>query len=180
MMFLDSFYDFIRGLDRRDMWRWGSLYVGICVVGMTIIMIRHVMVSDQIRQKMVQLNKARGTVQQILTKFQVVQEQKTKVDEALKQNKGFNIQKFVADLLGQQSLTSQVTSRFAHQKLPNGYIEESLVLTCTQLTTQQLCELILAIEQQSLMYINFVDITRMMHAKKINVSISIATLQAEE
>lgn len=180
MIVFDSIRDFVRNLDRKEMIRWGTVYVAVCVAIMAIIIVRHVMQSDTIYQNTVQLNKARANVQQIFTKFARVQQQRNKVDAALKQDKSFNIQKFFQELVGQQGLTSQLTWRFARQKLPNGYIEESLAVTGTQITTQQLCELIIAIEKQSLMYITFVDITHMTHAKKINVSMSIATLRAEE
>lgn len=180
MIIFDSIRDFIQNLDRKEMIRWGSLYVGGCVIIVVAIMIRHVFMAHEINNKISQLNKARSSMQQIFTKFQIVQQQKNKIDAALKQDKGFNIQKFMQDLLIQQHLTSQVTSRFAREKLPNEYIQESLTLTCTQITTQQLCELLLAIEQQTLMYISFVDITHMMHSKKINVNIMVATLRVEE
>ena len=180
MMIFDTVRDFIQNLNRKEMIRWGSLYVGICVALMIGLMVRHVWVGNETYNKMVQLNKSRATIQQIFTKFQIVQQQKNKIDEALKKDKNFNIQKFVQELIVQKNMASQVSSRFAHEKLPNGYTQESLTLTCTQITTQQLCELILAIEQQTLMYITFVDITHMIHAKKINVSMMVATLRAEE
>lgn len=180
MLIFDSIRDFIRNLDRKEMTRWGALYVGVCVTLIILIFARHIMNSNDLSQKIIQLNKSRSTVQQIFTTFQVVQEQKNKVDEILKKNKNFYIQKFFQDLLNQQHLSSQVTSRFATEKLPNGYIQESLAVNCASITTQQLCELIIAVQQQPLVYITFVDINHMVHAKKINVTMTVATLRAEE
>lgn len=179
-MLFDSIRDFIRNMNRQEIIKWGSAYVGICVIGIIIILVRHNMISSQWYYKITQLNTARGTVAQIFTKFNTVQQQKNKVDEALKQNKNFNIQKYFQDLLQQQSLSSQATFKFFYEKLPNGYIQESLAINCSQITTQQLCELIVAIEKQPLIYIVSVDITHMIHAKKINVSMTVATLRAEE
>jgi hypothetical protein len=180
MIFFDSIRDFIRNLSPKEITKWGSIYVGICIMGMIIIMIRHSMINSEWDQKITQLNKARSNVQQIFTKFNIVQQQKNKVDEALKQNKTFNIQKYFKDLLTQQNLTDQVTSKFSYEKLPNGYTQESLAVNCSQISTQQLCELIVAIENQPLMFIISVDITHLIHARKINVSMTIATLRAEE
>ena len=180
MIFFDSIRNFIRNLDRKEMLRYGSLYVGICLVGVIFIMVRHQMNSNEWYQKLKQLNKVRGQIQQVFTKFNTVQQQKNKIDEALKQNKNFNIQQYFQTLLIQQHLTSQTTSKFSYEKLPNGYIQESLAVNCTQISTQQLCELIVAIENQPLMYIISVDITHMAQAKKINVSLIIGTLRAEE
>ena len=180
MIFFDSIRDFIRNLSRQETIKWGSVYVGICIVGMIIIIIRHNMINSEWNQKMIQLNKARSNMQQIFTKFNIVQQQKNKVDEDLKKNKTFNIQKYFKDLLNHQDLTDQVTSKFAYEKLPNGYMQESLAINCSQISTQQLCELIVAIENQPLMFIISVDITHMINAKKINVSMIIGTLRAEE
>lgn len=180
MIFFDSIRNFIRNLDRKEMLRYGSLYVGICLIGVVFIMVRHQMSSNEWYQKLTQLNKIRGQVQQVFTKFNTVQQQKNKVDEALKQNKNFNIQKYFQDLINQQHLGSQVTSKFSYEKLPNGYIQESLTVNCTQISTQQLCDLIVAIENQPLMYIISVDISHLAQAKKINVSLIIGTLRAEE
>ena len=179
MIIFDPIRDFIKNLNKKEMIRYGSIYVGLFVIFMAIIIVRHIMTSKDLYQKTVILNKSRSTAQQIFTKFQVVQKQKNNVDELLKKNKNFNIQKFFPELLAQHNLSTQVSSRFAREKLPNGYIQESLAVTCTGITTQDLCELIVAIEAQPLMYITFVDITNMLQAKKINVSMTIATLQAE-
>ncbi|OGB86505.1 hypothetical protein A3J41_01285 [candidate division TM6 bacterium RIFCSPHIGHO2_12_FULL_38_8] len=180
MIFFDSIRDFIRNLSRQEMIKWGSLYVGICVIGMIIIIVRHNMQSNEWYTKIKQLNKARSTVQQVFTKFNIVQQQKNKVDEALKANKNFNIQKYFQDLLAQQNLSAQTTAKFSYEKLPNGYTQESLLLNISQISTQQLCQLIAAIENQPLVYITTVDIAHMIQAKKINVTMTAATLRAEE
>lgn len=179
-MFFDSVRDFIRNMTRQEIIKWSSAYVGVCILGIIIIMIRHNLNSAEWSSKILQLNKARAQAQQIFTNFNIVQQEKNKIDEALKQNKNFNIQKYFQDLINQQALSSQVTSKFSYEKLPNGYIQENLAINCVQLSTQQLCELIVAIEKQPLIYIIAVDISHQVHTKKINVNMSIATLRAEE
>ncbi len=180
MIFLDSIRNFIQNLDRKEMMRYGLLYVGICLACVAGIIIRYYMINQEWSQKLQQLNKARGQIQQIFTNFNAVQQQKNKVDEALKQNKNFNIQQYFQNLMNQQRLASQATSKFSYEKLPNGYIQESLAINLSQINTQQLCELIVAIENQPLMYIISVDITHVPQAKKINVSLIVGTLRSEE
>ncbi len=180
MLFFDSIKDFIRNLNRQEMIRYTTIYISFCFACMIGILIYHVTNNQKLSTKITQLNKSRSTVQRIFTEFQSVQDQKNKVDDILKNNKNFKIQKFFQDLLTQQGLSSQVTFRFGQEKLPNGYIQESLMINCTAISTKQLCELIIAIEKQPLVYITFVDITHLMHAKKINVTMTIATLRAEE
>jgi hypothetical protein len=178
MRFLDNVHDFIRNLSRTEIIRYSALYVSICLMAMIAIFARHIMTLNEFTAKTTQLNKSRGNVQQIFTKYQVIQQQKNKIQELLKKNKNFYIQKYFQDLLTQQHLSTQVTSRFTSEKLPNEYIQESLVITIHAITTQQLCELLLALEQQPLVYVTFVDITP--QAKKINVSMTLATMRAEE
>lgn len=179
-MFFDSIRDFIYNLNRSEMIKWGSAYVFACVLGMVVIIVRHNMINTEWNQKFTQLNKARSNMQQVFTNFNIVQQQKNKIDEELKKNKTFYIQKYVQDLLVHQGLSSQVNSKFSYEKLPNGYIQDSLVLNCVQINTEQLCELIVAIENQPLLYIISVDITHVAQAKKINVTMTVATLRAEE
>ena len=180
MLFFDSIKNFIRNLNHQEMIRYGAIYICFCFTLMIGILVHHVTNNQSLSTKIKQLNKSRSTVQQIFTEFQAVQDQKNTVDDILKKNKNFKIQKFFQDLLSQQDLSTQVTFRFAQEKLPNGYIQESLIVNCTSISTKQLCELIVAIEKQPLVYITFVDITHLMHAKKINVTMTIATLRAEE
>lgn len=180
MLFLDSIKDFIRNLNRQEMIRYATLYITFCFICMIGILIYHVTHNQNLAAKIKQLNKSRTTVQQIFTEFQSVQDQKNKIDDILKKNKNFKIQKFFQDIVSQQGLSAQVTFRFSQEKLPNGYIQESLSVNCTSISTKQLCELIVAIEKQPLVYITFVDITHVIHTKKINVTMMIATLRAEE
>ncbi len=180
MIFLDALRNFIRNLNRQEMIRYSLLYVTICLAGIIFIIVRHHIISNEWYQKLTQLNKARSEIQQIFTKFNIVQQQKNKIDDALKQNKTFNIQKYFQDLITQHDLSSQVTSKFSYEKLPNGYMQESLAVNCIQISTKQLCELIVAIENQPLMYIISIDITHLAQAKKINVNLIIGTLRAEE
>ncbi len=180
MIIFDPIRDFIRNLDRRELLRWGGAYVSLSVLIVVIILVRHVVLLKEMKSKIVLLNKSRATVQEILTKFQVVEQQKNKVVEALNRDKKFNIQIFFKTLGTKLPVASQVVPKFARKKLANGYIEESLGLDFSQIDTKQLCELLQDIENESLVYVIFVDITRVSHARKFNVSMSIATLTAEE
>lgn len=180
MIILDQIHNFIRNLDRREVVRWGSAYIALVVFIVVIIVVRHVMVLKDIKTKMVLLNKSRTAVQEILTKFQSVEQQKNKVVEALNRDKKFNIQIFFKELGTKLPAARSVVPKFARKKLANGYMEESLTLDFSQIDTKQLCELLQDIENESLVYVIFVDIVRASHARKFNVSMSIATLTAEE
>jgi hypothetical protein len=180
MMIFDPIRNFISGLDRKEFNRFGGAYIALSVLVVAIIFVRHVMVVQEIKSKIVMLNKSRSAVQEILTKFQLVEQQKSKVVEALGKDKKFNIQIYFKDLGTKLPVTRSVAPKFARKKVASGYAEESLALEFSQIDTKQLCELLQEFEQEPLVYIAFVDITRVSHARKFNVSMSIATLTAEQ
>ena len=63
--------------------------------------------------------------------------------------------------------------------MEQGYAEESLNVHLSQITTKQLCTLLQDIENESRVYIKFVDITKKDATKKINAEMTIATLVAQ-
>lgn len=180
MIILDTIKERIASFERKDIFKASLIYLAICVVIVIGILIRHIYTLQDLQTKINALNKSRSAVQAILTKYQVVQQQKNKVEAALKQNKTFNIQKFYQDLAQKYNVTAQSSVRFNRQKLPNGYFEESLQITLNQIDTKMMSEILLDIEQEPIVYTISVDITNVSTAKKINVTMSIATLRAEE
>jgi len=179
-MILDSIKERIASFERKEIFRFCLIYLAVCVIVVIGILVRHVYILQGLQTKMSALNKSRSSVQAILTKYQVVQQQKNKVEAALKQNKTFNIQKFYQDLAQKYGVTAQSSVRFNRQKLPNGYFEESLQITINQIDSKMMCEIMLDIEQEPIVYTIGVDITKISNAKKINLTMSIATLRAEE
>ena len=174
-MFLDSLRDFIRSLDRKEFILYTSLYIGLIVLVVGGIIVRHMYLIQDAQSKIKQLNNARRDVQHILTKFTQVDQQRKKIDILLNKDKNFYIQKYFQGLKQKANLSS-VTEKLSKQKIEEGYLEESLSVTLNQVTTKQLCELLQDIEEEQRIYIKFVEITKTGSAKKINVSMAIATL----
>ncbi|MBP7854678.1 hypothetical protein KAZ82_01940 [Candidatus Babeliales bacterium] len=180
MIFFDNLKDFIRNLNHKEIVKYSFFYVSICATCIVAIFIRHIIISNDLDTKLTQLNKARKNVQQIFTQFQIVQNQKTKIEDLLKKNKNFYIQKYIQDLINQQRLNTQASLKFGSDKLPNGYTQENITLSLNGLNTKQLCDFLLAVQQQPLVYVLSVDIAHVPQAKKINVSMIVATLRSEE
>lgn len=175
MIGIDFLRDFIRGLDKKELKLYGFLYMGLCVVIVSGIMIRHVYLVREAKDKIKQLNQARNKIQGILTDFGQVVLQRNKIDALLKKDKSFYLQKFFQDLTQKLAMAKDATEKPSTQKLENGYTEESLNISLLKITTQQLCELLLSIEKEERVYIKNIDITKTV-AKKINVTMVIATL----
>ena len=175
MMLIDSFRDFIRGFDKKEFKLYAGLYMGACVFLVVGILVRHIYLIRDAKEKMKQLNHARTEVQKVLTDFGQVAEQRTKIDVLLKKDKNFYIQKFFQDLSQRLAITKDANDKASTQKLENGYTEESLNINLARVTTQQLCELLQGIEKEERIYIKNIEITKAV-AKKINVTMVIATL----
>lgn len=180
MNILNSVRDHISSFQQKEVFRFCIVYLVICIGVEIGLVVQYVYLQQEMQAKIVQLNKSRQALQAILTHYQVVQQQKNKVDLALKQNKTFNIQKFYQDLAQKYNVTGQSSVSFKRQKLPNGYFEESLLITVSQIDMKTLCELLFDIEQESIVYTVSVDITKATVPKKINMTVSIATLRSEE
>jgi hypothetical protein len=180
MKFLSILQDKLASFEKKEIARFGFLYLMVCAFLVVGIIGYYVYSQQEMKSKITLLNKSRSAIQSVFTQYQVVKQQKNKVDEALKQNKNFNIIRFFQDLIQKKNLTSQTTTKSAQQKLPNGYIEDSLQVTVNQIDTKTMCELLLEIQQEPIVYIVSVDITKQNFAKKINLSMTIATLRAEE
>ncbi len=179
MTLLKNIRERMANFERKDLFRVCLIYLGLCVAVVVAIVVRHIYVQQNLMSQIVQLNKARATVQEILSKYQLVQQQKNKVAAALQQNKGFNIQQFAQNVLQKYNIMAGKLN-YKHQQLSNGYAQESLVLPLQNIDTKTLCEILLDIEQQDLVYTSSVDITKSSAAKKINASVAIATLKPAE
>lgn len=181
MKFLTILQDRLASFEKKEIARFGFLYLMICVFLVVGIIGYYVYSLQEMKSKMILLNKSRSAIQSVFTQYQVVKQQKNKVDEALKQNKNFNINRFFTDIIQKKNLTNQITAtKSGKQKLPNGYLEESLQVTISQIDTKTMCEILLEIQQEPIVYIVSVDITKQNFAKKINLSMTIATLREEE
>lgn len=180
MKFLSILQDKLASFEKKEIARFGFLYLMVCVFLAIGIIGYHIYSQQEQKSKVILLNKSRSAIQSVFTQYQVVKQQKNKVDEALKQNKNFNINRFFIDVVQKKNLTNQTTTKSSQQKLPNGYIEESLQVTINQVDTKTMCEILLEIQQEAIVYIVSVDITKQNFAKKINFSMTIATLRAEE
>lgn len=180
MIWLDKIRDRLSNFEQKELFRFCLIFLAINVCIVVGLIVRHIYIQQDMQAKMVQLNKSRQSLQGILTQYQVVQQQKNKVDTALKQNKAFNIQKYFQDLMQKYGLTTQSSVSFKRQKLSNGYFEESLLISINQIDMKILCEVLQDIEQEPIVYTVSVDIAKVSAMKKINVTMSIATLRPEE
>lgn len=181
MFGFDSVINFFRNIDQKDLRRYVYMYVACFMLLIGLIVYRYVTQIGEYENKMKQLNRARRNLQGIMTDYNQVKQQKDQVDQILKKDKNFYLQKFFQDLIKELKINQKATTNLISQKLQNGYIEESLQIRFNSLTMQQLCQFLEKLETSQRVYAKKLDITsKGVQSRSISVSFAIATLKPEE
>lgn len=177
MISLDFIKDYIQGLNRKEVLRiFGIYFLGFTIL-VGLLLYRHFNLIADMKQKMKALNKARQDVQVILTEYGHIKSKQHDVDQLLAKDKGFYIQKYYQDTVANAHIANQTASNLNSQTWPNGYIEESLQINLLQITMQQMCEFLQALQSNQRVFVKNLDITKANTDKKINVNMTIATLK---
>ncbi len=177
MTSLESIKDYIHGLNDKEMLRIIVAYIVAFMLIIGLLLYRHFNMIADMQQKTKVLNKARQDIQVILTEYNHVKNQKNNVDILLAKDKNFYLQKYYQDTINNLNITNQSSSNLVSGVGPAGYNEESLQINFTQVTMQQLCEFLQALQATPRVFVKNLDIIKVNVDKKINVNISLATLK---
>ena len=177
MASLESFKDYIQGLNQKEVMRIVFTYIIGCVFLVGFLLYRHFNAIADVEQKTKLLNKARQEVQAILTEYDAIKNKKNEVDVLLAKDKNFYLVKYCQDTLGNLKITSSSPLALVSQTWPNGYTEESVQINVSQITMKQVCELLEALQTSSRVFVKNLDIVKGSVEKKINVNMSVATLK---
>ncbi len=176
MITLEFIKDYIAGLSFKETIQVIIVYLIIFFGILIFFIMRHVNLLSDAQQKMKALNKARQEIQLVLTEYEHIKNKKNEVDQLLLKDKSFYIQKYYQDTIQSVNIATQSSSNLVSQAGPAGYMEESLQVNLTTITMKQLCEFLQALQTTPRVFIKNLDISKAPD-KKINVSLSIATLK---
>ena len=123
------------------------------------------------------MNKARRDIQGILTDYEQMKNKKNEVDLILMKDKNFYIKKYYQDTIKELNISNESSSNLMTQTWPNGYDEESLQINFLHMSMKQLCEFLQSLQTNPRVFVKDLDITKGSVAKKINASLTIATLK---
>lgn len=181
MQFWQAFVEYIKNLDRVRYTWYQYAYLGLCALCFVAIIgwffsERHIK-----QQNLASLNKVRSVIQQYLTDYQVVRNQKDDVDAMLKKDKGFYIQKYFEDVVQSLMITQKSTSSLVATDLANGYTEESLQVKISLITTDVLVTFLQKIKETPRVYIkNLSIIASGGVTRTIQASMTLATLKPKD
>lgn len=177
MMSLESLKDYIQSLNQKEIIRVISAYSILYMILIGILLYRHHSMITDMHNKIHLLNKARKDIQSIVTEYEHIKSKQNDVDQLLAKDKNFYLQKYYQETIASVNITNQTVSNLISQTWPNGYTEESLQINVLQITMQKLCEFLQALQGNSRVFVKNLDITKANVPKKINVTLSIATLK---
>lgn len=177
MISLEFIQDYIASLHQKEFNRVMIGYFTLSFIGVIFLLFRHHNLLNEAEQKFKTLNKARAQVQVILTEYDRIKTKKTEVDDQLTKDTTFYLVKFYQDLIASVNITSQNNPNLMSGVGPAGYTEESLQINFTQITMQKLCEFLEALQATPRVTVKNLEISKGSAEKKINVSMSLATLK---
>ncbi len=177
MISLESIQDYIATLSHKEIVRGMVAYFLAFTMLVIFLLYRHNNMIVEAQQKTKLLNKARQQVQEIITQYDTVKSKKAEVDEKLIKDKNFYLVKFYQDTIASVNISGQNTPSLITGVGPAGYSEESLQLNFTQITMQKLCEFLQALQTTARVTVKNLEISKSSTEKKINVSMTLATLR---
>ncbi len=137
--------------------------------------------SGKVIKEIANINKLRRQAQQILQKNVVVEQKKQEVESILTKDPSFKIKEFFDQTLEDTGLSSKSTKEpeiGAARNLNNGYSEIKLEASFSEITMQDITELILALEKNPRIFTKDLSMSRNKNnPKALDVTITIATLQ---
>lgn len=177
MFDIKAVQDYLYGLNQKEMMRLMMIYF-VCFTLITgLLLLRHFNLLHAIEQKTKTLNKARKDIQLIMTEYEHIQNKKNEVDLILMKDKNFYIKKYYQDTIKELNITNESSSNLITQSWPNGYDEESLQINLSQISMKQLCEFLQSLQTNPRVFVKNLDISKGSIPKKINASLTIATLK---
>jgi len=177
MITLEAIQDYLAGLSKKEIMRGIAGYL-ICFMALVgFLLYRHNYALADAQQKTRQLNKARQQIQDIITQYDTIKSKKAEVDEKLTNDQTFYLVKFYQDTLASANISGQTTPNLVTGTGPAGYSEESLPLNFSQITMQQLCEFLQALQATPRVAVKNLEISKGSTEKKINVTMTLATLR---
>ena len=181
MIFLQRLKTFIQELDARTFYTYLLAFIGTVVLLMSGVLYFQYRSIKNLKKRMARVNNSRQTVQEILTNFEKVKQQKMDVDELLDKEKNFKIIGYIDQVITKLELTENKAGNIQQSEdflvhLPK-YSEIKIVVPFINLDMRQLAELLHEIEKNERIYTKELEITQSPTKPVIDVILTIATLQ---
>ncbi len=182
MKLLDTIKNFFDHIDQDDFYKYTAIFLFSITLITGGILFQYYRTVTALVQQIEDINDQRGQVRIILGKLQQVQQQRDAVDRMLAEEQDFKIGGYFTDLINSLNLENKLNTSTTRQiDREDEYRESTLQANFTNMSTQQLTELLSKLEQNKRIYTKDLEITK---SKKrpntIEVALTIGTLQLQK
>lgn len=169
---------FIDNLDEKDFQKYAVVALVIILALFGVLAYRSYSAIATLKKRNGVVNQSRRKVKEILTEYELVQQQQKYVEDILLKTKDFKIVSEFDQILASLGLSNAKTqdSEPNAEDVLEGYSEIKLLVTLTGLNTKQLADLLLAIEKQERMYTKELEVEKNSD-NNLTVKITVATLE---
>jgi len=168
-------------LDTTKQIRYFAIGAGVLALINIALMVYGHHATNNVIKEVANINKMRRQAQQILQKNVLVEQKKQEVESILTKDPSFKIKEFFDQTIEDTHLASKSTKEpeiGSARNLNNGYNEIKLEASFSEVTMQDITELILALEKNPRIFTKDLIMSRNKNnTKSLDVTITIATLQ---
>lgn len=180
MTFLQKTKNYLSSFDSNEFYKNSSLFIGLMSLLITGVMWFYFVKTRSLQGALREVYKQELEAKELLERLKKVQKQSEEINALLEQDKNFRIKNFFEDTLKRLNLSGNLhgEARTTEEILKKRYTEVTLQATLQRINTQQLCELLLLIEQKGRIYTKELTIIKM-PGSSLGVTLTIATLIAQ-
>ncbi len=180
MAVLDQIRDSIEQLSTKQFKQYLIIIFSFSFLASTFIIYRYYRNISTLKKRIVEINKKRVEVRDILERFEIVKRQQAEVDTLLAKDKDFKIGCYFNNtVIPKVGIDKNKTREpeTSSEELDNGYTEIKLYASFSNMNTQKLTELLDTLEQNERIYTKELEIYKPDQGPTINVNLLIATLE---
>ncbi len=180
MSFFSNLYTRIMSFEKKLFYQGIIVFFGALVAIIVGMLIYYYTTVFGLKSQLIKTKRQQEEIRSLLGQFTQLQEESKNVNAVLEEEKNFKIKNFYDSLLQQQNLQgSQLKeAEIQEENLRNRYTEIKLTSHLHQLSTEQLCNLLDALEKKARIYVKDLSITKTRN-NNLDVVLVIGTLKIQ-
>lgn len=180
MNFLSNLYARIMSVEKKMFYRGTIVFFGGLIVLIIAILAYYYTTVSALKNQLTKTKRQQEEIRMLLGQFTQLQEESKKVNTVLDEEKNFKIKNFYESVLQQQNIQNLQLkeAEIQEENLRSRYIEIKLTSQLQQLSTEQLCNLLEALEKKARIYIKDLTVTKTRN-NNLDIVLVIGTLKIQ-
>lgn len=162
-MNLESLYDYFTTLDTRNFYKIAGVFLVTIVCALSGISYIYITSTEALQEQLVHVYKQHNEAYMLLQRVEKVEQHKQEIDLILEQDKDFRLKNSFDEIVKKLQLTHQQTPEPTikqQAELDKQYVAVTLAAQFKKITTEQLCNILQALEEIKRIYITELIITK--------------------